>query len=83
VKPHWLYHLINRGVIKAKVDRAVKLLNPRHAMTLLRGPMTRDELRRARGGGEAEGVAAQAPTGSVERSGPRLPAWHAFRGASL
>jgi DNA invertase Pin-like site-specific DNA recombinase len=25
VKPHWLYHLINRGVIKAKVDRATRL----------------------------------------------------------
>ena len=25
VKPHWLYHLINRGVIKAKIDRATRL----------------------------------------------------------
>ena len=25
VKPHWLYNLINRGVIKAKVDRATRL----------------------------------------------------------
>jgi hypothetical protein len=25
VKPHWLYHLINRGVIKAKIDRSTRL----------------------------------------------------------
>jgi hypothetical protein len=63
----------------AHASDAVKLLNPRHAMTLLRGPMTKTELRRARGAGEAEGgdagaVAVIRGEGVAGRFGKRIDA---------
>ncbi len=46
----------------AHAKEGTVLLQPRWAMSFLRGPMTRNEIRRARGGGEARGQSINGPS---------------------